>query len=351
MKNLIYTLTLASLMGASLAACQSQAENKEVNTDESAVAVTLHPVESRDYAQSVISSGLISTPTEARLSFKIGGIIQEIAVREGDNVSKGQLLASLNLTEINAQLAQAEANVAKLKRDEARVQKLYADSAVTLEQVQNLKTALDVAQNQLTIARFNQQHAKIYATSNGKVIRKLANEGELIGAGTPLIIINEANENSWIVKVGVPDVDWIRLQEGDKAEIVSDLYKENPFQGQVKSIGQGADPLTGLYTIEVAIQAGERRIASGMFAQVNILPSQTQSYQVIPIEALVEGKGKKAYVFVPGADAKSVKKIPITSAFVSDNKVFITKGLEGVGQVITSGSAFLTEYSQIRIQP
>lgn len=324
-------------------------ESQATLPDESTIAVAVMPVRHGAYNVPVISSGLVSTETESKLSFKVGGIISRIYVGEGQAVAKGALLASLDLTEINAQVAQAKNNLEKTKRDLERGRRLYKDSAATLEQMQNLQTAYDVANENLTIASFNQQFATIHANASGRIIRKFANEGEQVMAGSPVLMMNSSGQNNWIVKIGLPDVDWVRVKKGDHARIFLDAYPGEVFDGEVSLINEGSDQLNGLYHAEVRLKANGHKLASGLFANVEILPQNNRSFPGVPIEAIVEGKGKNAFVFVPTADGKSVKKIPVVVAYITGDSAIISKGLENVREVITSGSAFLTEFSTIQI--
>lgn len=351
MKKIIVSVLLTMALGATLIRC-SQLNGKDqasstMPVDQSAIAVRLSPVESVEVSLPVVSSGLITTTTEARLSFKIGGYVNRLFVKEGETVDKGQLLASLNHTEINAQVVQAKNGFEKSVRDLERVERLYRDSAATLEQVQNLKTASDVSREAYNIALYNLEHAQIHATTNGKVIRKLVNEGEFIAPGVPVFFINAANENDWVIRVGLPDVDWVRIKLRDRAIITTDAYPNSPFDAEVSLISEGADPVTGLYPVEVKIRSNGKKLASGLFGKLEIIPQAKQKLSTIPIESLVEGSGKRAYVFVP--NETSVKKVAVDIAFMERDKVYISKGLDSIDQVINGGSAFLTEYSSITV--
>ena len=125
-------------------------------------------------------SGQFTTDDEVMMSFKTTGIINKIFVKEGDAIKKGQVLATLNLTEIDAGLQQAQLAYEKAGRDLQRLNNLFNDSVATLEQVQNAKTTKDLAAQQLNTARFNRQYSEIHAEANGFVLRKLANEGQLV---------------------------------------------------------------------------------------------------------------------------------------------------------------------------
>ena len=312
------------------------------------VAVNLYNVESKEMTQPVYASGLLFSETEAVLSFKIGGIIQEIFVEEGDAVKKGQLLARLDPTEINAQVIQAQNGVEKAERDLARVKNLYTDSVATLENLQDLTTVLNVAKEGLHIAEFNQRFAEIRALSNGSIVRKMKNQGELVSPGMPLFFMNDTGADQWKLQVGIADKDWVRLKEGDKATILFDAYPETEFEGSVIRLATGADPTNGSYQVEIQVDPRGKKFAPGLFAETKITPSQSKSYKVIPIEALVEGSGKNGFVFTMNGKS-SVKKIPIEVAFLLDNMIAIKSGLENIDNVISAGSGYLTEYSTVKV--
>src|SRR6478609_534214 len=221
MKKTFITILIPIVLGTILWMCSSQAKEETTKPviDESAVAVKLASVKEGVYSLPINSSGLISTEIESRLSFKTGGVISRIYVTEGQSVSAGQVLATLDLTEIDAQVSQSKNSLEKAKRDLGRAQRLYADSAATLEQVQNAETAFNVADESFRIASFNKRYATIHASSGGKVIKKFVNEGELVSGGTPVLMVNSSGKNDWIVKVGLPDVDWVHVKRGDKARV------------------------------------------------------------------------------------------------------------------------------------
>jgi multidrug efflux system membrane fusion protein len=349
MKRIVTTLAVP-LLGVLLVACGKNGKQKtEIATDESAVAIELAPVRTVDHSLPVISSGLISTETESKLSFKVGGIITKIYVKEGESVSRGQMLASLDLTEIDAQVAQAKNNLDKTQRDLERGKRLLKDSAATLEQIQNLTTAFNVAEEGYRIASFNRQFSTIRANTSGKVIRKFVNEGELIGPGTPVLTINSSAQNGWIVKIGLPDVDWARVRRGDAAKITTDAYPNETLTGEISVINEGAELVSGLYQAEVKVNASNKKLASGLFARVQITPSSRRKLQTIPIESIVEGQGTNAFVFVVNKDKKSVKKLPIIIAYLENQTAFVLSGLDSIKEVISGGSAFLTETSTVKI--
>lgn len=307
-------------------------------------------VQQKSISLPITSSGILTSSAEQRLSFKIGGVIRKIYVDEGDMVRAGQLLAVLDKTEIDAQVAQAQQGLTKAERDLSRVEGLYRDSSATLELLQNATTGRDVAKETVRIATFNQQYAEIRATRAGKIIKKLANEGEITGPGMPMFVLFETGANDWVVQINVSDRDWARLNLGMPAEVRMDAYEGTLFQGKITDLAPAADPASGLYPVEIRIQPQGKRFAPGLFAEVAIKPSQSRAYTMIPVEALVEGNGQEAFVFAIQPDGESVKKLSVKVAFMEGNQAVIASGLEGVIEVVTSGAPYLNEKKKVRKQ-
>lgn len=365
----ILSIFLPLLLSIGQWACSSKAGHTAATSEhstasaaesaEGAIPVNLTPVTSVVRAEPVIASGLVSSAEEARLSFRVGGIIDNLFVKEGQTVQKGQLLATLELAEIDAQVDQARLVNEKAGRDLGRVQHLYADTAATLEQLQNATTGHSVSKQALSIAQFNRQYAQIRASVDGIVTRKVANAGEYVAAGSSVYLISGNRRADWVVRVGVSDKDWARLQLRNKATVRLDAYPGQTFSGTVSELAQAADPVNKLYEVEVKIDPGPSgpgsvKLAPGLFASVTLMPAQHRRYAVVPVEAIVEGNGDDGFVFVAATRGQGngpfhVKKVSVQIGYLDGDNVLLTNGLLGVKQVITAGSAFLTEKSTVVI--
>lgn len=329
--------------------CDANQEKQEkVVTDETVIPVKLSLVEAETRSEPIRVAGTVASSEEARLSFKIGGIVSRVFVREGQAVRKGQLLAVLDMTEIDAQVNQARFSAEKSERDMKRVQNMLRDTAATLEQLQNATTGNDLAQQNLKIARFNQSYAKIISPIDGTITRKQFNEGEFAGPGTPGLVITSSRRNDWVMRLNVSDKDWARLKIGDKANVQLDAYPEETFTGTVTNLAQSADPVSKLYQTEVKINPAGKRFATGLYGKAELISSQNRQYAVIPVEAVIEGNGNKGFVFVN--ENGKAKRLPITIGYLDGERVLVSQGLENVKEVVTSGSAFLTDSATLEIK-
>jgi RND family efflux transporter MFP subunit len=297
----------------------------------------------------ISATGLVSTENEAKYSFKIGGVISRVLVEEGQFFRKGQLLATLNSTEISAGVSQSSLNVEKAQRDYERASNLYKDSVFTLEQLQNAKTALDIAQKGKEAVAFNEHYSKIYAASDGFVSQKIASEGEVIGAGMPVLAINETQRNNnYLLKVGVTDREWAIINPGQTATVTLDGYADKKIDAFVFRKSQAADRTLGSFQIELKLKLKDIKPAVGMFGKAEISTQQDENVKVIPYGALVEADGDKAFVFTPDG-ANKVRKIPVTISKVDNQQVYLRDGLDGVAEIVISNSAYLNEKSTIKI--
>lgn len=329
-------------------ACNSRPKTGQETKVSDVIPVSLIDVSAISMNTEVKATGLLATENETKHAFKIGGVIDKIYLGEGQSFTKGQLLASLIMTEVESGFAQAELALEKAKRDFQRVQNLYADSVLTLEQWQNSKTMLELAEQQLASVAFNKKYAFIYAEMDGTVIKKMASAGEVVSGGTPVLASSDRGKNSWVMKIGLSDREWAKVSLGDKSKVMLDAYPNIWWDGRVFRKSGAADPNTGSFQVEVKLTNLDTPAALGMFGKAIIETSETQNLKLIPFQALVEADGNNAYVFVPVGKGKVKKQAVLLDGF-SDSGVKIKSGLEGITHVILGNSAFLNENSTIAI--
>jgi RND family efflux transporter MFP subunit len=338
---------LAAGMILMLASCGTSEAN---STSAEVVTVRTAKIEKANVAPPIRATGILSGKAESKLSFKIGGIIDRIAVSEGQSVQQGQLLATLKLAEINAQVHQAQNAFDKAERDRQRMQNLYRDSIATLQQFQDATTGYEVAKSALEIAKFNQQYASIYAPSTGKILKRFAEANELVGPGTPVLLMRNG-QDGWVLKIGLADRDVVRVAIGDTARLTVDAYSNQNFSATVSEISGTASPMSGTYEVELRVEPPEgTTFFSGMIAKAEILPSKKSRVSLVPIESLVEADGMRGSVYTI-SPSHAAKKVSVAVAFIHGNYAAIAAGLDGIGEVITDGAAYLSDGAAIKIVP
>jgi RND family efflux transporter MFP subunit len=335
-----------------MAACSGFGCTSKGNASTASAARAVHaaPVQMAALDNTLHAVGLLSPKDEARLSFKVGGLIESIGVEEGQSVKAGQILAVLKQTEIGASLEQARQATAKARRDLERGKALLSDGVSTEEQVQDLTTAFDVANAAQSGTEFNAAHTRIAASANGVVLRKLAEANEEVQAGQTVLVLGGANRG-WVVRIGLADRDVVRIHLGDAARVEFDAWPGQTFAGSVSNIASAADAGTGTFTVEVQLPAGAARFVQGLVAKVALTPQAAGEVQVIPVQALVEANDREAGVFVLDPATQTVHRISIQIGRMSGGRIEVLNGLAAGSEVVTDGAAFLENGEGVRVVP
>jgi len=341
-------VSLASLLLLSVAllGCGAEAERSAPNTTDT-TPVRIDTATARTAPLPLRTSGRLASKAEIRLAFKVGGIIQQIRVDEGARVQQGETLARLDLSEIDAQVQEAESALAKAKRDLKRTRRLYRDSVATLEERQNAKTAVETAEARLQTARFNRRHAVIKAPESGRILRRHADEGEQVASGAPVFTLG-STQRGWVVRAGLPATDIVDVTLGDSAHVVFDAHPDVTIDARVSEIADAATPRTGTYQVELSIAEADVALKSGFIGRVTLYPSGTASYTEVPVRALVSGDGQQGTVFAVNSASQTVQRRSVTVARVLDSTIVLDGGLSPGTAVVTAGGDGLSGGEKIR---
>ena len=163
-----------------------------------------------------------------------------------------------------------------------------------------------MAAAQYNSAQFNLGYSVISAPRDGKVLRKLAEERELVAAGTPVLVFGES-DRGYVVRAALADREIVNVKLGDKGEIRMDAFPGQPMTGTIVEIASAADERTGMFPIEVQFDSPPPRLVSGLVARLRLAPTtEAPPLTYVPMAALVEGDGDRASVFVvDGGNARS----------------------------------------------
>jgi RND family efflux transporter MFP subunit len=339
-------MALITIVALLFGACSSQ---DAAQVEEQPARVRAAVTTSGPSTPPIATTGIVTNKEETRLSFKVTGVIQRIAVQEGQPVKAGQRLAEIELTEIDAQVAQARLANEKAMRDAARGEKLAAERLISQQQLQDLSTQAQLARSQLQSVEFNRLHSVITAPGDGVVLRRLAEERELVPAAQPVLILGLSN-SGYVVRVALADREIVRVRLDDAATIRMDAYPDQTFQGTVAEIARAADERTGLFPVEIRFDPGAFQLSSGLVARIEFDTDTARSSRrtYVPIAAVIEGDGDRASVFVVDGDIARRRDIRI--AFFAPTAVALEEGLQPGERVVTEGALYLEDGDRIEIQ-
>ncbi|WP_420428825.1 efflux RND transporter periplasmic adaptor subunit [Algiphilus sp.] len=295
-------------------------------------------------------TGRLELRDEQRLAFRVPGIVEKVAVRAGDRVTQGQLLARLDTTEVDAAVEQAEAAADKALRDLERGRRLRAESVITQQQLDDLETAYEVARAQLRSARFNQRHAVIRAPADGVVLRRLVEDNETVAGGQPVLAVGNVG-GGFVLAASLPDREALRVGVGDSAHVTLSAYPDITLSGAVSEIGRQADPRTGTFDIDIALDAEQApQLASGLLASARIRTvERDDTHSSIPLAALVEKRSQGALIFRLSDDAQRVMAQTVRVRWFGDGRAVLEDPLPEDARIVTAGAGFLRDGEAVRL--
>jgi RND family efflux transporter MFP subunit len=313
-----------------------------------AVAVTVEQVKHEQRSQPIRNSGRISHKNEMRLSFKTGGLIEQIKVEEGDEVATGQVLATLDLEEINAQQKRAASVHKKTAADLQRFSKLYDEALVSLQVKQNAQSANDSAAADLQIADFNKKLSVIRAPVDGRILKRYVESSELVEPGKPVFLLASSKQGS-VVRVGLIDQDIVKVAVGDPASISLDAYPGRRFTGKVSEVALSTDSNVGTFEVEILIADQGFSLRSGLIARVEITPVSGYLQYFIPIESVFKADNGLARVFVLDEDSHVVNEVSVEIVEFLQGEVAVRGSLKASDKVIKLGAPYLSDGSPVSV--
>lgn len=348
-RRAIRVAVLASIPGVGLAAggCQTPSVVQAADTPRvEAIPVRLGAVGRGSLTRRIRASGTIHLKAEADLSFKVGGVVTRVAADSGTRVRKGQILATIDPTEMQAGQSQALEAVRKAERDLARVQGLRDTGAVGSVDVQNAQTALDVARATNEAAQFNLRQTSLIAPDDGVIDRRLVEVGEVAAPGRPMFHLRGLSRGV-VVRAQLSDRDALQLRLGDPARVTLDARPELAIAAHVAQIATSASPGTGTLEVELQLEAADAmRLPSGLTAKLEIDRNEVVLASV-PLAALVDGDGTSAAVYV--VEGERAKRVPVRVSFLAEDRAALASELPLVDSVVELGATRLEDGSLVRV--
>jgi RND family efflux transporter MFP subunit len=292
----------------------------------------------------VAATGTIVYSQETTLSFKTGGVLTELTVDEGDIVKAKQRLARLDLTELAASVAQAEAAVVNADLQYERTRDLVEKGHVAQARLDDAALARDQARAGLSAVSFNRNLGFMNSPSDGVVLRRLAEPGQTLAPGAPVLQIGDTR-SGLLLRVPVSAGQAARLKLGDKAEISVAGLAGPPRAGAIIRIAAKSNNATGNFDVDIS--AGDPALLrSGLIGSARVTSSAAtggKSTSVrIPTLALIDARADRGYVYVID-DQNVAHRRAVSTSGVDKGDVLVLSGLEAGERVIAEGAAYVRD--------
>ncbi|NLB88553.1 MAG: efflux RND transporter periplasmic adaptor subunit, partial [Syntrophomonadaceae bacterium] len=303
-KNLVSVLLVVMLIASLVSGC---AQEQEV-VKEMELTVTTAKAITMDIAKSVKLSGMTKGKDEVYIIAKAAGQVTGVLVKPGQAVSQGQTIITLDSSDYQAAVQQAEAalRLAEINLETAitnleRMEKLYEAGAISTQQLEAAQTgvnsaqagveqataAFNMAQTQINICNITSPISGIIGSINVSV-------GDMASPSSPVAVVSNTSQLEIEVLASETDINYIT--EGEEAEVLIKAVSDESFKGYVETVAVVPDPMKRSYSVKITLPNEEGIIKSGMFAEVNIATESKKGALCVPASALVL-KGNQTVIF------------------------------------------------------
>lgn len=323
-----------------LTACADDAdidENTEQQAEKSPAAVTVAVVESVTTSQILKLTGTVRYLLETPLAFTSTGKIATIRYDSGQRVAKGALMAALDTTSVDADLAAAQAELERSNSDLARLETLFEQGWVTRPQLDQAQAAQKSAAAQVSAREFATRTSRIYAPSSGIILSREAEPGQILQAGAPVLFMGEAS-GGLVLRTPATDREVAQLTIGMTADIYIGARDDEPVKAQIRDIDGRADPGTGTFAITFALP-NDRKLRSGQIgeARIALAPDSDDPVLSIPAPAVFDIRTGEALVYVVNPKDNKVAARSVRLGKLLDDRIIIISGLERGEQIVVTG--------------
>jgi membrane fusion protein (multidrug efflux system) len=330
-----------------LAGCSDSASESTV-APKAALPVEIFTVGNQNAEREINAVGTVRYRRETPLGFTTAGKVAVVRFEEGDVVKRGALLAALDTTNVGADMSVVTAERDRVRAEFERVRALYADGWITKARFEAAEAMLKGAEARVRQAGFASSTAQLYAPSSGVVLMRNVQAGQVIAAGTPALILGEADEG-FVFRVPIVDRDASKLRVGMAAAILIGSASETPLTAMISEIDGRANAGTGAFSVQFRLP-NLPILRSGQIGTATLkLPASEDAAQLqIPASALFGVRTGEGLVYV--VDAKNrVETRNVIIQRVTDKFVNVSGGISHGDRIVTSGLEKLRTGSAVRI--
>jgi RND family efflux transporter MFP subunit len=371
---------ISVLLGLLAAACGSDSTTAAAAAEDPAANASPAPAPLVDVAaaratvgtiQSTLEiSGTLAPRTRVGVKPKLPGRLERVLVDMGDRVTAGQVVATLDRRELDAQVDAAEASVAVAQAaiesaeaalsnavtEHTRAQTLFEGGAVPRQQLDAAETAKRAATAQRNLAQANlaqaqaalrrarevQRDATLTAPVAGFIVERNYDAGAIPG-DLPVVVVADIRQLK--LEAGVSELEAGRLRTGLPASVAIQAKPGEQFSGQLVAIAPEVDARNRHFQIEVRVDNAKGMLLAGMYATARIVLQAADNAVTIPREAVTTRNGQRVVFKI---DGDNVTAVPVSEGLSDGRQVQIVSGLAAGDQVLADARRQLPSGSRVK---
>lgn len=309
-------------------------------------------------------SGVARAGIESQLSFKVAGTIEDLRVQIGDQVAAGDLIARLDATDYEIQVADAEAALSRQQaaaRSAAstyqRTEALYENNNASLSDLESARAndesaraAVQSAEKALERAQRQLSYCVLRSPIDGAIAQVMVEEGENVGTGAPVVTLTAGARTE--VEVSLPEMLIGDVREGQKVIVRFSVDEGAPVNATVTEVGVSAVGGGTTYPVRARLDRPNESIRPGMAAEVDFSFDARSGRDVIlvPPAAVAEDvHGRYAFVVAREDETLRLRRVEVSVGDLTAEGLEILGGIEDGATVVTAGVGRLIDGEEVRL--
>lgn len=350
MKRTIITIIVLSLFGVGIAwklnknKKENQAKVDFVHQTDVSVSVKVDQVAMKPLSLDMSANGNFAPNQELMFSPEVMGQITSIRVKEGDYVSRGQVLATVDDRYLRLEMETANEQYQKLLVDQKRLESALQSGGVTQAQVDEIALGVKRAENGIEQLRKRLSDVSVKAPISGMINRKLVELGSLASPGVPLFEIVDVSRLK--LKLNVDERQVVQLKKGDRVEVRAQVFPDKPLTGHISFIAAKSDFALN-FPVEITLDAGVKgEIKPGMYGTAYFNFQESEPALLVPRTAFL-GSVKNGEVYIVKNNVAHIRKV--TPGNIYGEQVEILQGLEEGETIVIAGQINLEDGAKVKI--
>lgn len=310
------------------------------------VKVTVRKVDAAELPEEFFYSGSIEADISVAMGFSVPGRVISVNVQEGQRVSAGQLLASIETVDYNNAFQIAKASEEQAQDNFNRLNELHSKGSLPERDFITVKTALVQAKANTSLAKKKLTDTRLYAPYAGIVSAKMVERGAMVAPGQPAFTLLKTDQVYATVSVAEGEISHLSIGKTAMVEIPA---LKTTVQGSIDIINPQADNTSKTYAVKIRLKNNAGKLLPGMIANLNIKTGINKQGISVPASSIVRDQDELNYVFVLDKEQKTAIKRRISPAGVTgNNEVMIKSGINPGDHLVVSGQTNLKDGSKVQ---
>lgn len=297
--------------------------------------------------------GDVSTKQNVLVYPEMSGTLQRVYVKEGQRVSKGQVLASIDDGGMGSQLSQLKTQAALAKTTFERRKRLWDQKIGSEIEYLAAKTEYEAAQDAIKQSESQLGKSTIRAPFSGIIDDVIKDQGTVVSPGPGSEVFRIVNLSNMYIEVDVPEAYLGAVTEGKEALVYFPILGDS-ITTKIRQTGNFINPANRSFSVEIPVPNKEGKIKPNLTAKVKLNDYASDKAILLPSSIISENAEGDQYVFVAEASGSeneaTVKKTIITTGKTQGGKVEILTGLSGGNQIIMEGARSVKDGQKVKIK-